>query len=139
MDDLQGAPYIQVGYLDPNGATYAYAVAAKNFGTDLVVRNRVLELKRQIDGKWDVITENGNIPAEHVFSAVSLWAKQCGRMAGVELPVKPMEHDYLATEGIPSLTGNKWELHNIVDLDGFTYARQEGIGLLLEVYERSLR
>ena len=96
MDDLQGAPYAQVGYLDPNGATYAYAVAAKNFGTDLVVRNRVLELKRQIDGKWDVITENGNIPAEH---------------------------DYLATESIPSLTGNKWELHNIVDLDGFTYAR----------------
>ncbi len=139
-DDLEGALYdTQVGYLDPNGATYAYTGAAKKFGADVVVRNRVLDLQQRIDGTWDVITENGSIHSEHVVNAAGLWAKQCGRMAGVELPVTPMEHHYLITEDIPSLTGNKWELHNIVDLDGFTYARQERNGLLLGVYERSFK
>lgn len=139
-DDLQGALYdSQVGYLDPNGVTYAYAGAAKSFGADVVVRNRVLELRQRGDGTWDVITEIGTIHAEHVVNAGGLWAKQCGLMAGVDLPVTPLEHHYLVTEAIPALAGNKRELQNIVDLDGFTYARQEGKGLLLGVYEREFK
>jgi len=139
-DDLQGALYdSQVGYLDPNGVTHAYAGAAKSFGADVVVRNRVLDLCQRGDGTWDVITKMGTIHAEHVVNAGGLWAKQCGLMAGVDLPVTPLEHHYLVTEAIPALTGNERELQNIVDLDGFTYARQEGNGLLLGVYEREFK
>ncbi len=139
-DDLQGALYdSQVGYLDPNGVTYAYTGAAKTFDADVVVRNRVLDLRQRGDGTWDVITEKGTIHTEHFVNAGGLWAQQCGLMAGVDLPVMPLEHHYLVTESMPALTGNEKELPNIVDLDGFTYARQERNRMLLGVYERDYK
>lgn len=127
------------GYLDPNGTTHAYAGAARKRGADVILRNRVLELNHRADGTWDVVTEQGTIHAEHVVNAGGLWAKQCGLMAGVDLPVTPMEHHYLITddlEGIRALPKGR-ELPVIADLDGFTYARQERQGLLLGVYERN--
>ena len=57
------------------------------------------------DGTWDVYTydpetsdHKGVIHAEHVVNAGGLWAREVGRMAGLELPVLAMEHHYLMTE-----------------------------------------
>lgn len=125
------------GYLDPNGATYAYAGAAKKRGADVIVRNRVLELNQRGDGTWDVVTEQGSIHTEHVVNAGGLWAKQCGLMAGVDLPMTPMEHHYLVTDTVEGLKNLPGELPVVADLDGFTYARQERDGLILGVYERN--
>ncbi|ASJ75481.1 GcvT family protein [Granulosicoccus antarcticus] len=139
-DDLQGALYDHnEGYLDPNGVTYAYAGAAKKLGAEVILRNRVLDLNQRTDGSWDIVTEHGTIHTEHVVNAAGLWAKQCGLMAGVDLPVTPMEHHYLVTEGIPELRKRDGELPVIIDLDGFTYSRQERDGLLLGVYERNFK
>ncbi len=139
-DDVIGALYDQnEGYLDPNGVTYAYAGAAKKRGADVILRNRVLDLKQRPDGSWSVVTEKGTIHTEHVINAGGLWAKQCGHMAGVDLPVAPMEHHYLVTDSIPELAERDSELPVIVDLDGFTYARQERDGMLLGVYEKNFK
>jgi dimethylglycine dehydrogenase len=81
------------------------------------------------------VTEQGTIGAEHVNNAGGLWAKQVGLMAGVDLPVTPMQHHYLVTEDIPELVGFKRELVLTVDLEGFTYLRKEGKGVLLGVNE----
>lgn len=137
-DDILGGLYdSNEGYLDPNGATYAYAGAAKKRGADVIVRNRVIELNQRADGTWDVVTEQGTIHTEHVVNAGGLWAKQCGLMAGVDLPMTPMEHHYLITDTVESLKNLPGELPMVVDLDGFTYTRQERDGLLLGVYERN--
>ena len=82
-----------------------------------------------------MITEKGTIVAEHVVNAGGLWAKQVGRMAGVELPVSPLMHHYLVTEAIPELEAIDWEIPMMIDLDGFTYMRQELKGVLLGIYE----
>ena len=58
-----------------------------------------------------------------------------GGWPGVELPVTPMEHHYLVTESIPELVAMDREIPLTVDLEGFTYLRQEGKGVLLGVYE----
>ncbi len=135
-DDVLGGLYdSNEGYLDPNGATHAYAGAAKKRGADVILRNRVLGLRQRGDGTWDVETEQGTIHTEHVVNAAGLWAKQCGLMAGVDLPVTPMEHHYLITDRIDALENLPGELPIVVDLDGFTYTRQERDGLLLGVYE----
>lgn len=135
-DDVLGGLYdSNEGYLDPNGTTYAYVGAAKKRGADVILRNRVLELHQRGDGTWDVITEQGPIHCEHVINAAGLWAKQVGHMAGVDLPVTPMEHHYLITEEISSLDNVSGEFPIVVDLDGFTYTRHERGGLLLGVYE----
>ncbi len=122
------------GHLDAYGATHAYAKAAQKRGAEVILRNRVLELRPAAEG-WQVVTEQGTITAEHVVNAGGLWAKQVGLMAGVDLPVTPMEHHYLVTEAIPEVAALPGELPLTVDLEGFTYLRQEGKGVLLGVYE----
>jgi len=136
MAGVKGGLYDEnEGYLDPHGATHAYAAAAKKHGADVILRNRVVELIRKPGGGWSVVTEHGTIEAEHVVNAAGLWAKQVGLMAGVDLPVAPLEHHYLVTETIPEIEALDYELPLLVDLDGYTYMRPEGKGMLLGVYE----
>lgn len=124
------------GHLDPYGATHAFAGAAKKRGADVILRNRVLALEPREDGSWTVVTQGGTIVAEHVVNAAGLWARQVGLMAGVDLPVTPMEHHYLLTETIPEVAALPRELPLTLDLEGFTYLRHEGKGgVLLGVYE----
>ncbi|MDX8531198.1 FAD-dependent oxidoreductase [Mesorhizobium sp. VK25A] len=138
VSDVLGGLYdSNEGHLDPYGTTHAYAGAAKKRGADVILRNRVVELKQRADGGWDVVTEKGTIVAEHVVNAGGLWAKQVGLMAGVDLPVTPMEHHYFVTEDIPEVAALDKELGLAVDLDGFSYLRQERKGVLLGVYEQN--
>ncbi len=122
------------GYVDTTGTVMAYARAAKMRGAEIVEHNRVIELHRRPDG-WDVVTEKGTIRAEHVVNAGGLWAKQVGRMAGLELPLSPLEHHYLLTETIAEVEALDFEVPMTVDLEGFTYLRQDQKGVLLGIYE----
>ncbi len=122
------------GYIDTTGTVHAYAGAAKKNGATVIEHNRVLELIQKPDG-WQVVTEKGTISCEHVVNAAGLWAKQVGRMAGVELPVSPLAHHYLLTEAIPEVAALDKELPLVVDLEGFTYMRQDQQGMLLGIYE----
>jgi len=122
------------GYIDTTGTVQAYAKAAKNYGASVIEGNRVLELHPTSEG-WTVVTEKGTIYCEHVVNAAGLWAKQVGRMAGIELPVSPLAHHYLLTETIPEIAAMDKELPLVVDLEGFTYMRQDQKGILLGIYE----
>ena len=122
------------GYIDTTGTVHAYAGAARKRGAEVIEHNRVLELNQTADG-WEVVTEKGTINCEHVVNAGGLWAKQVGRMAGIELPVSPLNHHYLITETIPEVAELDRELPLVVDLEGFTYMRQDQKGMLLGIYE----
>lgn len=122
------------GYIDTTGTVHAYAGAARKNGATIIENNRVLELHQTAEG-WQVVTEKGTISCEHVVNAAGLWAKQVGRMAGIELPVSPLEHHYLLTETIAEVAALERELPLVVDLEGFTYMRQDLKGMLLGVYE----
>ncbi|MEM1049656.1 MAG: FAD-dependent oxidoreductase [Pseudomonadota bacterium] len=122
------------GYIDTTGTVQAYAGAAKKRGATVIEHNRVLDLHQTADG-WKLVTEKGTITCEHVVNAAGLWAKQVGRMAGIELPVSPLEHHYLLTETIPEVAALDTELPLVVDLEGFTYMRQDQQGMLLGIYE----
>lgn len=137
---LYGGMYSErEGHIDPSGVVHAYARSAKLRGADILEHNRVLELRQNPDKSWSVVTEQGTITAEHVVNAAGLWAKQVGRMVGIDLPVTPMEHHYLVTESIPEIAALGFELPHIVDLEGFTYMRQEQKGMLLGIYERDFK
>jgi dimethylglycine dehydrogenase len=124
------------GHVDPYGVTQAYAKAAQAAGASVVRHTRVLELRARRDGSWDVITPGGNVHAEHVVNAAGLWAREVGRMVGLELPILAMEHQYLITEDLPELKGQKEQLH-CIDFEGEIYTRQERGGMLLGTYERA--
>ena len=97
----------------------------------------VKDTKQKKDGTWDVITDQGNINAEIVINAGGLWAREVGQMAGINLPVQPMEHHYLITEAIPEIEamGEGKRLPVGTDFEGNIYFRQEGKGMLLGTYE----
>ncbi|MDW4550345.1 FAD-dependent oxidoreductase [Defluviimonas sp. D31] len=122
------------GYVDTTGTVQAYAGAAKKRGAEVIEHNRVLELHQTAEG-WKVVTEKGVVTCEHVVNAAGLWAKQVGRMAGIELPVSPLNHHYLITEAIPEIAELDHEVPLVVDLEGFTYMRQDQKGMLLGIYE----
>jgi dimethylglycine dehydrogenase len=123
------------GHLDPSGTTHAYARAARMAGAEIVLRNRVTALMPAGD-EWDVVTEQGTVRAEHVVIAAGLWAREVGAMAGVYLPLHPMEHQYFVTDDIPEVYERGEELPHIVDPGGETYLRQEGRGLVIGIYEQ---
>jgi len=124
------------GHVDPYGVTHAYAKSAQIAGAEVVRHTRVVELKQRSDGTWDVITDNGNVHAEHVVNAGGLWAREVGRMVGLELPILAMEHQYLITEEVPQIAGLPEQLH-CIDFEGELYLREERGGMLIGTYERA--
>lgn len=146
MDPTQfvGALYDEVeGHLDPYGTTHAYAKSARRNGAEIELHTKVEALEQLPDRTWRVVTNKGDIIAEHVVNAGGLWAREVGRMVGLELPVLAMEHMYLLTEDMPEVaafneaTGK--EMLHAVDFDGELYLRQERKGMLMGTYERACK
>ena len=129
------------GNLDPYGTTHAYAKSAKLGGAEIYLQTRVSALERRPDGSWDVITNQGTINAEQVVNAGGLWAREVGRMVGIELPVLAMEHMYLVTDEIPEVVAynraHGRELPHAIDFKAEIYLRQEHNGLVLGTYEQA--
>jgi len=130
----------QDGDLDPSGATYAFAKAAKVHGAQYFTHCGVTETKQRPDGSWDVTTPKGVINAEHIVNCGGLWAREVGHMQGINIPVQPMEHHYLITEAIPEIVermepGGAGRLPCGIDYEANIYFRQERQGMLLGTYE----
>ncbi len=131
------------GHLDPSGVTHAYAKAARKLGAEVHRFTKVEDIVRREDGMWRVITDKGEAVAEHVVNAGGLWAREVGRMVGLELPVLAMEHMYLITEDMPEVaewnakTGS--EIIHAIDFDGELYLRQERGGMLMGTYEKAAK
>ena len=128
------------GHVDPSGVTHAFAKAAQAAGAEVVRHTRVEAIHRRGDGTWELdCGPAGTIGCEQFVNAGGLWAREVGRMCGVELPVLAMEHMYLLTETVPGLvdwnaSSGREGLH-AMDFAGEVYMRQEGDGLLLGTYE----
>lgn len=82
-------------------------------------------------------TTRGDIIAEHVVSAAGLWAREVAALAGVYLPLHPMEHQYLVTDNLVEIYKLPEEPPQVLDPAGETYLRSEGRGLLTGFYEQA--
>jgi dimethylglycine dehydrogenase len=127
------------GNVDPSGVTYAYAKGARQRGAEVHRFTPVIATTQRADGSWDVETDKGTIHTGVVINAAGLWAREVAAMAGLELPLMPLEHQYLVTETIPEIEALGRRLPSIADRDGEYYLRQEGLGLLVGAYEKDGR
>ena len=123
------------GHVDPASATQAFAAAARKRGATIIRHCPVIETNPRADGSWDVVTEQGTIHAEYIVNAAGLWGREVAALAGITLPIMPVEHHYLVTEAIPEVEAMDFELPQINDNEINVYARQEGQGMLLGAYE----
>ena len=157
------------GHVDPTGVTHAYAKAAMAAGAQVRRHTWARRIERAPDGAWRIglydtsagdlagMSGAGNadassaagaggdcdawIEATHVVNAGGLWAREVGRMVGLELPVLAMEHTYVITEPIDEIIAHNeqtgGELMGTIDFGGEIYTRQEGQGLLVGTYEQA--
>ncbi len=137
IDGIIGGLYDPLdGHLDPSGTTHAYAKAARIGGATIQTHCMVHETRQRSDGTWDVVTDKGTVHAEHVVNAGGLWAREVGAMAGLYLPLHPMEHQYIVTDDVPEIVARDTEHPHVMDPAGESYLRQEGRGLCIGFYEQ---
>ncbi len=127
------------GNVDPSGVTHAYATGARQMGAEILRFTPVTGTEQQSDGTWIVRTEKGDIATPWVINAAGLWGREVGRMAGLDLPLMPTEHQYFVTETIQEIAGLDRRLPSVADRDGEYYLRQEGLGLLVGAYEKQMK
>ncbi len=124
------------GFIDPSGVTHAFAKAARNLGAKIMRFTPVIATNPAANGEWDVVTDKGTIRAEYVVNAAGLWAREVAALAGIEMPLLPVEHHYMVTEPIPELLALDRKIPALSYSEANVYARPEGGGLLLGAYER---
>ncbi|QFT80762.1 4-methylaminobutanoate oxidase (formaldehyde-forming) [Roseovarius sp. THAF27] len=127
------------GNVDPSGVTNAYAVGARQRGAEIHRFTPVTATVPQPDGSWIVETPKGEIHTQWVINCAGLWGREVAKMAGIEVPLQPTEHQYFVTETIAEIDGMDRRLPSVADRDGEYYLRQEGKGLLIGAYERDMR
>ena len=123
------------GWTDPSAATNSMAAGARQLGAEIVRHNRVLDMNQLPDKRWEVITEQGRIVAEHVVNAAGHYGPQLGAMAGLEVPIVSVTHQYIVTEKINEVAALDFELPVLRDPSASCYTRQEHDGLIVGPYE----
>jgi glycine cleavage system aminomethyltransferase T/glycine/D-amino acid oxidase-like deaminating enzyme len=131
--DVLGAAYLPTdGYVDPSQLTLALAEGARRRGAEIYTNTRVTAIDIDRGRVTGVITDRGEIEAEVVVDAGGIFAREIGRLAGVNVPVIPMAHEYLITKpyGVPL------DVPTMRDPSLLVYFRGESGGLVMGGYER---
>ena len=127
------------GYIQPADLTQALAKGARDNGGEIYRNTSVSAISRTPSGEWKVTTDKGEIVCEHVVSATGNFARRTGEMVGLDIPVIPVEHQYIVTEPHPAIQERQAkglpEMGVLRESDGSWYMREENGGLLLGPYE----
>ncbi len=127
------------GYIQPADLTQALARGARDRGATIYRQTTVESIEQQLDGQWLIKTDQGDITCEHVISATGNFARRTGAMVGLDVPVIPVEHQYIVTEAHPAIQARKAaglpEMGVLRESDSSWYMREEAGGLLLGPYE----
>ncbi len=132
-DGVLGAAYLPTdGYIDPSQLTFALAEGARRGGAEIYQSTRVTAIPVERGRVRGVVTDKGEIEAEVVVNAGGMFAKEIGALAGVNVPIIPMAHEYLITKpaGLPT------DMPTMRDPSLLVYFRPESGGLIMGGYER---
>ena len=140
-DGLVGALYHpHDGHVAPADLTMALAKGARDGGAEIHRQTEVTGIAQTPSGEWQVSTNQGEITCEHVVAATGNYARQTAAMVGLDIPVIPVEHQYLVTEEIPELVKRRKaglpEMAVLRESDASYYMREERQGLILGPYEK---
>jgi len=128
------------GYIQPADLTQALAKGARARGATIYRNTRVVAIEQATSGAWVVKTEKGDITCDHVISATGNYARRTGAMVGLDIPVIPVEHQFIVTEPHPLLQQRKKdglpEMGVLRESDGSWYLREENNGFILGPYEK---
>jgi 4-methylaminobutanoate oxidase (formaldehyde-forming) len=120
------------GRVNPADVAQALAKGARMGGARIFEHTRVLGIETHLGKVTGVRTDRGDIRAEYVVNCAGMWAREVGRMAGVNVPLQACEHYYLISEAIEGV-------HNMLpilrDPGNAAYIREEAGKIMLGFFE----
>ncbi len=131
--DLVGASWLPTdGQASPSDITHSLAKGARMHGAQL--HEGVTVTGFAMDGRriTAVHTDRGTIACEKVVNCGGMWAREIGALAGINVPLQPVKHQYIVTERIEGLSPDAPTLR---DPDRRTYFKEEVGGLVMGGYE----
>lgn len=133
VDDLVGASWLPTdGQASPSDITQSLAKGARMHGAKIVENVQVTGFEMK-DGRITAVkTSLGNVACEKVVNCAGQWARQVGDMAGINVPLQAVKHQYIITEKIDGLSS---DAPTIRDPDRRTYYKEEVGGLVMGGYE----
>lgn len=133
VDDLVGASWLPTdGQASPSDITQSLAKGARMHGARIFENVRVTGFDMKDGCILAVKTDKGDIACEKVVNCAGQWARQIGVMAGINVPLQPVKHQYVITEKIDGLSS---DAPTIRDPDRRTYFKEEVGGLSFGGYE----
>ncbi|MBL4786970.1 MAG: GcvT family protein [Cohaesibacteraceae bacterium] len=133
IDDVIGAAFMPTdGQANPSDITQALARGARMSGVKIFEDTGVIDLEIDKGRIVAVITEHGRIECEKVIVCAGQWTREFSTRFGVNVPLVPMQHQYMVTEPIKGVPKN---LPTLRDPDRLTYYKEEVGGLVMGGYE----
>ncbi|MBT3974034.1 MAG: GcvT family protein [Acidiferrobacteraceae bacterium] len=133
ISDVIGAAFLPTdGQASPSDITQALAKGARDAGAAIVEGVTVTAVRSENGRVKGVDTTSGVIDCEVLVNCTGQWAREFGRLAGVNIPLVSVQHQYLITEPIE---GVRPDLPTLRDPDRLTYYKEEVGGLVMGGYE----
>jgi 4-methylaminobutanoate oxidase (formaldehyde-forming) len=120
------------GRVNPIDTAMALAKGAKTGGVEIFEGVEVTGISQKNGQVTGVQTDRGPIAADYVVNCAGMWAREIGKLAGVNVPLQAAEHYYLLTEPIEGIHAG---LPVMTDVERHAYYREEGGGLLVGLFE----
>ena len=134
-EDILGGLYDPYeGDIDPSQLTQALAAGARTEGAEVARFTRVTGLERTRAGEWHVETDKGAVTCEIVVNAAGFYGAEVAALAGQQLPIATLEHQYLVTAPIPALEDDDTIFPLVRDPDLRFYLRRERASFLFGSY-----
>ncbi|PLX36468.1 MAG: FAD-dependent oxidoreductase [Hyphomicrobiales bacterium] len=135
VDDLVGASFLPTdGQASPSDITQSLAKGARMHGVKIFEGVGVTGFTMDGDRITHVETTAGPIACETVVNCAGQWARQVGAMAGINVPLQPVKHQFIITEQVEGLATNA---PTVRDPDRKTYFKEEVGGLAMGGYEKN--
>jgi 4-methylaminobutanoate oxidase (formaldehyde-forming) len=133
VDDVVGAAFLPTdGQASPSDITMSLAKGARQGGVTIKEGVRVTGIETEGGVVRAVVTDQGRVTCEKVVICAGQWSRALGQLAGVNIPLVSMQHQYLITEKIEGVTSS---LPTLRDPDRLTYWKEEVGGLVMGGYE----
>jgi 4-methylaminobutanoate oxidase (formaldehyde-forming) len=137
VQDVVGAAFLPTdGQVSPSDITLSLAKGARMRGVRIYEETGVVGFEFEGGRIAAVLTSRGRVACEIVVNCAGQWARQIGSLAGVNVPLVSVQHQYLITDAIPGVTPG---LPTLRDPDRLTYFKEDVGGLVLGGYEPNPR
>jgi glycine/D-amino acid oxidase-like deaminating enzyme len=104
VDDLRFATLcMRDGYCDPTSLLNGYVARAREKGVSFREREPATGITRERDHVTAVRTGKGEIACATVVNAAGAWGADVGRLAGIDLPIRPLRRQIFVTDPVPGL------------------------------------